>query len=317
MDASAVETPNLDLPSPLSLLPLELEYAIIGWLQDDRPAVTYCFLVCRRWRAIGQSILFHEVKIRETVVKVFPQLLHLVRASLHAHIAGYIHVLRLEDLSARSLSFDMLRIAVEAMVHLHTLHLKLLTLHFDTPTPAAALPGSYVAPLTYRRAFLKKLAIIYCDTSSSTHNISDLLSIICMFAEIDHLVIKGEDWTTLSDISLHLEHAPMVRSLKLYNLDAACVSAIHRMVRVSRSLDGPMTYLGICAGTLPEAIAVTDLVREVGPQLHTLKLRLRYTKWSPVSAHGEYNVSHLNCPKVRMCVSEDGLTSRTQMFVMH
>ncbi|RDX45123.1 hypothetical protein OH76DRAFT_1021776 [Lentinus brumalis] len=294
MDASVTESPRLGIRSPLSLLPLELQYAIIGWLQEDQPAIASCSLVCRRWQPIGQSILFQTVKFQRSGETRVPRFLQFVRANLD--IAGYIHALHLDGFY--KLSFGALRVAVGTMTHLHTLKLLLVTLQFD---PADS-ESSHVA---HPRPSLKKLVISYCDPSpSSDNNIAKLLSVVCLFSEIDHLAVKGDDWVTLSSIDGYVDQAPVVRSLKVYTRQETRVFAMHRMVRASGSLRGRISYLGISAGTIAAAVALAGLVREAGPHLRTLKLSLFYEGWGDVSVSGECSMLHLECPESRYYVRQ-------------
>ncbi|TFK77705.1 hypothetical protein K466DRAFT_657252, partial [Polyporus arcularius HHB13444] len=254
-NVSVMESPSLWISSPLSLLPLELEYAILGWLQEDRPAAASCSRVCRRWRPIGQSMLFQTVKLQRSRDVKAPQFLQFVSANLD--IAGFVHALHLDGYY--KLSVEALRIALDTI-------------------PAASASFD-VAHMAHPRRSLKKLAIVYCGPLhlSSDNDIANLLSVVCMFSEIGHLAVKGDKWATVSDIDGYLKEAPVVRSLKVY-------TRIETMLRASDSLrGGRMSYLGICAKTIAAAVAQADLVREAGPHLRTLKLSLYYTNWDDVS----------------------------------
>ncbi|RDX42447.1 hypothetical protein OH76DRAFT_1362769, partial [Lentinus brumalis] len=54
---------GVSLPGTLPQFPPELECAILEWLKDDKPTAASCSLVCRRWRPISQSLLYHAVNI--------------------------------------------------------------------------------------------------------------------------------------------------------------------------------------------------------------------------------------------------------------
>ena len=282
---AALNAMKPDVPWYFPDLPLELELAIIEWLQEDSSVIASCALVCRRWRPISQSLLFSAVKIltyRQTSdglqvltddIQRIPKFIQFLLT--RPNIAAYIQNLHLDGCCRPiDVSFDMFRALVGRLPRLHTL--KLDGIVFTIPSNSSMASGQDVDSLVHSKS-LSKLTIHYCTTP--THDLSDLLSFLCIFSKIDRLRISGADWTTLSGgMDSYMEYAPMLRSVRLDDIHGACMSTICGMIRASGALEGSLSSVafGNCTDDpdMGPTQVFADLLLQAGRNLHTLKLIL-------------------------------------------
>ncbi|KAI0690416.1 hypothetical protein C8T65DRAFT_98300 [Cerioporus squamosus] len=188
-------------------------------------------------------------------------------------ITKYLRELDLNGSHEGSVSLELLRGALEELVHLRVLRLR--NLQIDNATSTEAAGNGHVTPQVRRS--LDKMRIVLCSFPS--RQLRDLLSIVFMFSEIEDLAINGDDWGISMDSHFYPRERPlMVRSLDLYDLHEACTSAICDMVRASRALEGHLTSL--CFRRPHEIDGVrsfASLLYDAGSCLTTLEVCLSYS----------------------------------------
>ena len=290
-------------PLDLSRLPLELEFVILGWLEEDKPSCASGSLVQKRWRPVLQSLLFRTIRISIYSPNKTGSDVDLHRMArffrfiqTHAHIASYIHQLFFLGHNDAPITLSALHSYVEQLSQLHTLILKGLQLQFDIDPSIS--PGCTSIYMRHPKPSLKELSIVDCDSYRSIMTV--VLSIICAFSEIGVLRIYGvheEDTltkgfiltngATLAHSELYEEHGPIIRNLCVHDLLGSFLSAIHSMVLRNSSHKHGLTSLDVRVISMDAMFVISRLVRDVGRHLRKLELMLRCFGGMDITVNGE------------------------------
>ncbi|KAI0682016.1 hypothetical protein C8Q76DRAFT_804399 [Earliella scabrosa] len=239
-------------------LPTEVHLLIIEELGEDKKSLSSCSLVCRSWLAVSRRCLFRVIQVSSTKdgsragrFDLFLQVLE-NSSSLTDNAGKYVRKLivkgevpevsddPLEDEEATyvlwvPLPLDTLARIISSMPHLQHLTLERL-LFFRCHQPNQGLDA-----LTLRA--LEVLNIYHC--SSTTRDISHLLDVVCMFSEVKQWIVDSGPWELLPDSQLvrSRQSLPLIHSVDFDSGYESCAAQIHDLLRISGSLNGPLTKI--------------------------------------------------------------------------
>ena len=274
-----------------SVLPLELQLAIIDHLDADKPALQACATVCQAWLRPSQNLLFRRVYVRASTIDgkllQFSQQL-----SSSPELAAAIHNLRIErtppprDGDVSSVRPDDVRPHMSTNL-LYSIVTKLPALRFLSFSFVRFVGGSLTLPYPSTRPSLEALEIIMGGRLDGEEDMVNVLHAIVLFSRIRRLSFSAMAFMSLDPAvvdenralrNFHFPGPVLVEELDLLSFRTPWISFLYHALLHPGTAPSTLHTVSACVtGGWGYIVGLGRFLRAVGPALQCFKFNPTYT----------------------------------------